>query len=135
MTTEDLVRQELKRLYSSLGSERELDAVRAILDQPIQFSSIHISRPKGDDYRKELIQIAASAVAAVIDYELLSLNNDRSVSQVTNEVWVDVLQERARQDNKFSPLPRGLDPLVWLAVLKEELCETAREIELEVETP
>ena len=55
--------------------------------------------------------------------------NDSQATVISNQIIQEVLKERDRQDAKFSPMPRKLNPYVWVAVLFEELGEVAQEIE------
>lgn len=118
----------------------ELDKVRQSLDYTdVDYEKIKLSTVT-NNYEKELIQVAASALAALVDYRLVNTStydayfDDERLAVATEVALVDILHERNRQDTKFKPIPRNLDPLVWLAVIQEELCEVAQEIQLIRET-
>lgn len=81
-----------------------------------------------DNYRTELVQVAAVALAALTDLEMQRLNLSQEVAEEC--LICDILIERKRQDQKFQrKLPIGLDPLLWQAVLIEEIAEVGEEIE------
>lgn len=113
--------------------KEELKTSREALDYTtVNYETINLSNVT-NNYDKELVQVAASAIAALVDYQLNTIYKDvakteEDVDNVTNIVIKWVLQERKRQDAKFKPLPRNLDPLVWLAVIVEEIAEVAEEI-------
>lgn len=72
-------------------------------------------------FRDELIQVAAVAVSVVEDLDHGSTLHDRVIS------LDDVLAERLRQNAKWGP--QHHDPIVWLAILAEEVGEAARELD------
>ena len=114
----------LERLRSILVSE--LDSARYVLDADIDYSQLSIESFTSDNYEKELIQVAASAVAAILDRRMQYDDSQKTV--ITDKIIREILEERDRQDTKFPPMSRKLDPLVWLAILFEELGEVAQEI-------
>lgn len=134
MENKELVEYKLDRLWCIL--KKDLNHVREILDyNDVDYEQIKLSTVTGD-YEKELIQVAASALAALVDYRLVNTLrydayfDDERLAVATEVALVDILNERKRQDTKFKPLPRNIDPFVWLAVIQEELCEVAQEVEL-----
>ncbi|MFB2832959.1 hypothetical protein [Floridanema evergladense] len=118
----------LKRLQETI--EEFSEDARIFLDfSDVNYADIW-SPNVSDDYEKELIQVAASAVAAVTDSIMNNLPNCSLTEQeIQSRIFTKIQEERKRQDIKFSPMPRKLSPLVWLAVLFEELGEVAKEIE------
>lgn len=86
---------------------------------------LYVSRQTSKNYETELIQVAASAIAALMD---LRLEKGTSETDVQRTIELEIYQERARQDQKFGPMPRKLDPLVWVAILLEELAEVSEEV-------
>lgn len=123
-----------------LGILGDLIATTSYVRESLDYTDVDYEQIKlstvTDNYEKELIQVAASTLAALVDYRLVNTPNydayfdDERLAVATEVALVDILRERNRQDGKFKPLPRNLDPLVWLAVIQEELCEVAQEIEL-----
>jgi hypothetical protein len=84
-----------------------------------------------DNYRDELIQVAAVAVAAVtcLDQGTSDPFTDPEVgiavwNRVHRGVMNDVHLERVRQEEMWGPQKH--DPFVWLAILLEEAGEVAR---------
>lgn len=81
------------------------------------------------NYQVELVQVAASAIAALTDYRMQ--NNVRlSQFEIESQIVSEIIQERGRQDLKFSrTMPCCRDPRVYSLVLIEEVAETIEEIE------
>lgn len=98
---------------------------RTIL-QGLSDEELMYGRRVTSNYETELIQVAASAIAALVDHRK-SLTT-QSVERVTDQILLEILNERDRQDEKFGQMPRGNDPLVWVAVILEELAEVSEEI-------
>lgn len=73
------------------------------------------------NYEAELVQVAASAIMAIWD-----LKGGGEVAML--DVAHAVSRECDRQVEPYGPLPRRYDPLVWIAILAEELAEVAQEI-------
>lgn len=71
-------------------------------------------------FREELIQVAAVAVAIVEDMDTGSASRDGLA-----QVIADVGAERMRQQQKWGDQHHD-DPIVWLAILAEEVGEVAR---------
>jgi hypothetical protein len=84
-----------------------------------------------DTYRDELIQVAASAIAAVTCFDqgttsLFQGDVDVEADNETFDHWFlgivdEVYQERHRQEMLWGPQKH--DPFVWLAILGEEVGE------------
>jgi hypothetical protein len=84
--------------------------------------------PNAENYQKELIQLAAVAVAALTDFRMAQ-NPNLSQKEAEKYILAQILLERCEQDKKFNrTFPAQLDPLIWVAVLHEELAEVAEEI-------
>ncbi len=82
------------------------------------------------NYEVELVQVAAVAVAALTDFKMQQ-NSNRRQDDVESEIFGEIIVERDRQDTKFNRLlPIGLDPLIWGAVLTEEVAEVMAEVEI-----
>jgi hypothetical protein len=111
--------EELSKQLSELGQ-----AAREVRDSPDL--NLHYQRQTSANYETELIQVAASAIAALTD---LRLSQGRSEVDVNLEIEQEIKQERIRQDVRFG-MPQNLDPLVWISILIEELAEASEEIEL-----
>ncbi len=75
------------------------------------------------NYRDELIQVAAVAVAAVECFD----NGDTSRHEKTfNKIADEVYEERLRQEDKWKT--QSHPPERWLTILHEETGEVARAI-------
>lgn len=82
-----------------------------------------------NNYRTELIQVAAVALAALTDLDMAETGWHDQVC-IEELLWAEILDERERQDTKFGrQLPIELDPEIWGAVLIEEVAEVLAEIE------
>jgi hypothetical protein len=77
------------------------------------------------NYRTELIQVAAVAVAIVDDLDYGSAKVGTTTSART---LIEVFRERHRQNEKWGA--QHHDPLTWLLILMEEVGEVAEEITL-----
>lgn len=73
------------------------------------------------EYRAELVQVAAVAVAMIECYDDRAAGSDGSR---TNAVLAEVAGERVRQNDRWGSQSHG--PFVWLAVLTEEVGEVAQ---------
>jgi hypothetical protein len=94
------------------------ERARSLLDSPDVI--LQSPRKTKTEYYRELIQVAASAIAALEDFSKLR----------PEYIYQDISIERERQDLKFGiARDRDHDPLIWMAVILEELAETAQEIE------
>jgi hypothetical protein len=94
------------------------ERARSLLDSPDLM--LQTPRKTSTEYYRELIQVAASAIAALEDFSKLR----------PEFIFRDISAERERQDSKFGiARDRDNDPLIWMAVILEELAETAQEIE------
>lgn len=100
--------------------ERLGQIARSILESPDL--ELHQRRRTSLNYETELIQVAASAIAALED---LRLQQNCSKNLVYEQIEREIYQERLRQNEKFGAMPRRLDPLVWIAVMAEELAEVS----------
>ncbi len=85
-------------------------------------------------YRKELVQVGAVVVAIIEDNDFgvadsnASLtDNGRSSKTQTSPVLSDIFVERQFQDQKWGPQHHE-DPVLWLAILMEEVGEVAEEV-------
>ena len=117
MTIQELSIVELSQKLSEL-----VRSARQLRDSPNL--DLHHPRKVSPNYETELIQLAASAFAALMD---LRLQRGESHTSATLDIAAKIYQERTRQDDKFG-MPQNLDPLVWVAILLEELAEVAEEI-------
>jgi hypothetical protein len=127
-------------MHSDIASDLELLVVnqlqlgilarRAIKDE--RFGEIfsfprQIEQPL--DCEKELIQVAASAIAALTDLRIS--RGEGTKQDVEEAIILEVFKERERQDGKFTrKFPTGYDPLFWFFVLTEELSEALALLEL-----
>ena len=79
-----------------------------------------------DLYRKELIQVAAVAVAMIQDLDHgsteMTVYSPRDLK--TDAILDEVERERHKQEGKWGP--QHHDPSVWLAILMEEVGEAAQ---------
>ena len=75
------------------------------------------------DLRTELVQIAAVAMAAIEDLDTGSASRDALA-----RVMTDVALERMAQNRQWGP--QHHDPIVWLAILAEEVGEVARTMDV-----
>ena len=114
---------ELAKQLSELGN-----VARKLLESPDLKKVLHEYRGTSSNYEMELIQVAAYAIAAITD---LRMESDESEADVYRQIEREVYQERLRQDCRFGSMPRHLNPLIWIAVLTEELAEVAEEIRLD----
>jgi hypothetical protein len=73
--------------------------------------------------RDELIQVAAVAVAIVEDMDTGAASRDGLA-----QVMADVGEERMRQQRKWGDQHHD-DPIIWLAILAEEVGEAALELD------
>lgn len=117
MTVQELNVVELSEKLSELGQ-----IARKLRESPDL--DLHCKRNTSINYEKELIQVAASAIAALTD---LRLQRGQSRGDIELQIEEEVSQERIRQDEKFG-MPQKLDPLVWIAILIEELAEVSEEV-------
>lgn len=81
-----------------------------------------------DTYRHELVQVAASAIAAitVLDTGCTFLMPFLEEDEPLKRIFADVCAERQYQENKWGVRyenERGALPLFWLAVIGEEVGE------------
>ena len=76
------------------------------------------------DLRKELIQVAAVAVAIVEDIDRGEANLQRTGGQ-HHIIIHDITKERQRQDEKWGP--RHQEFPVWMTILGEEYGEACQE--------
>lgn len=79
-----------------------------------------------DDFRDELIQVAAVAIAILTDLEqgsttLFDPENHRVATPAHNTAMLEVQQERGRQERKWGA--QHHTPFEWLAILGEEFGE------------
>ena len=77
-------------------------------------------------YQKELIQVAAVAIAALQDFNYGStkLDEDTDEGFLYLETLLDeIREERRRQEAKWGPQTH--DPMKWMVILMEEVGETA----------
>lgn len=118
MTLKELSLVELSEQLSILGK-----SARRLLESPDL--NLHYKRKTSINYKTELIQVAASAIAALVD---LRLQQGQLEVNVNLEIEQEIQQERMRQDQKFGAMPKKLDPLIWVAVLIEELAEVSEEV-------
>lgn len=127
----------LVRILRGLTYIRELveefsEDAKSVLDHgEVDYTKVHHPNVS-DEYEKELIQVAASAVAALTDSIMAKLPDCSSIteSEVQSLIFEKIKEERLRQDRKFDQtMPRRLSPLIWIAVIFEELGEVAQEIE------
>ena len=87
------------------------------------------------EYRKELIQVAASCLAAAqvddCDTTCLGSGAEGLRGRLSLEKLLDeVREERRRQELKWGARDSvGASPTVWLAIIVEEVGEVAEEIE------
>jgi hypothetical protein len=91
---------------------------RSILEAPdVELTHQRTTRM---NYIPELIQVAASAIAAIQDF-----------TQLKDEyIFRDIVMERRRQEIKHGrTIGSNHDPLIWIAIILEELEEVLREIE------
>lgn len=109
---------ELSERLSVLG-----ESARSLRESPSL--NLHYKRQTSTKYETELIQVAASAIAALVD---LRLQQGQSEANVNLEIEREIQQERSRQDTKFGCQPQKLDPLIWIAILIEELAEASEEV-------
>lgn len=109
---------ELTKSLSQLGK-----TARELLESPDL--DLYLTRQTSKNYETELIQVAASAIAALVD---LRLEKEASETDVQKMIELEIHRERVRQDQKFGPMPRKLDPLIWVAILLEELAEVSEEV-------
>ncbi|MBD1995324.1 hypothetical protein H6G00_01595 [Leptolyngbya sp. FACHB-541] len=109
---------EFAEKLEALGGE-----ARALLESPDL--DAHQRRKITLRYETELIQTAACTVNALMDLRLQQGGDRQKLEQ---EIWLEIQLEKARADEKFGEQPRKLDPLVWLAVILEELSEVGEEI-------
>ncbi len=70
-------------------------------------------------YREELIQVAAVAVAMIEDHD-----SGNGAHGDYSDIMLDVAVERERQNIVWGP--QHHDPSVWLAILMEEVGESAQ---------
>lgn len=78
-------------------------------------------------YRSELIQVAAVAIAAVLDLDTGSTSQTGSDGIIpTLDIINEIGEERDRQETKWGT--RHHSRIFWLAVLTEEVGEVARDI-------
>lgn len=118
MTTKQMDVVELSEQLAVLG-----EAARQLLQDPNL--DLHYQRQTSANYETELIQVAASAIAALTD---LRLQQGCPDTHVHTEIELEIYQERLRQDRKYGAMPRRLDPLVWTAVILSELHEVSEEV-------
>ena len=84
------------------------------------------------NFREELIQVAAVAVAMVEDLDYGSADSSRIVDDgivggsAMRDILLEVGLERKRQDQKWGP--QHHDPFTWLMILMEEVGEVAEEV-------
>jgi hypothetical protein len=71
-------------------------------------------------YRTELIQVAAVAVAMIEDLD----TGAASGGDLTNQICVEVWEERERQNEKWGPQHHDIP--MWLAILMEEVGEASQ---------
>lgn len=80
------------------------------------------------NYETELIQVAASAIAALTDRRM-GMDTRRTQTEVETEIFKQILKERRRQDELFGhSMPIAQDPCIWGAVLVEEVSEVFDEL-------
>lgn len=104
------------------------ETARHILRKTVLDKSRKRSFRDRENYRTELVQVAAVAVAAITDLDMAGTGLSQIL--VEEQIWSEILDERDRQDKKFQrQLPIGLDPLIWGAVLVEEVAEVLKEVE------
>ncbi|MGB3203739.1 MAG: hypothetical protein WBB28_01985 [Crinalium sp.] len=101
------------------------EVARQILEHPDL--DLHRKRQTLANYETELVQVAASAIAALTDLHLTTRTGESKV-KLASEIEREIMMERIRQDDKHGLMPRRLDPLVWVAILVEEVAEVAEEI-------
>jgi hypothetical protein len=95
------------------------ERARSLLNSPDL--DLQTKRQTSDRYQSELVQVAASAIAALQNY----------TKRPPLMIWQQVIKERKRQDQKFgAAVDRDLDPLVWMVVILEELAESAQEVNI-----
>jgi hypothetical protein len=87
---------------------------RQAIDRSRDYQRVNEVTP---EYISELIQVAASALEALED---TGIDQQDAIRMIRDE--------RIMQTIKHGPIPRNHDPLVWLAVIAEELGEAAREV-------
>lgn len=119
-STSSLNLVKLSEDLEALGEDAR-SLLQGLSDQELVYS-----RRTTSNYETELIQVAASAIAALVDHRKRS--SSQSLDHITDRVIGEILIERDRQDEKFGQMPRGLDPLVWVAVILEELAEVSEEV-------
>ena len=72
-----------------------------------------------EQYREELIQVAAVAVAAIQTIDL-----GRAELSTTRDIFDQILLERIEQNKKFGAQEH--DPFVWMTILGEEYGEACQ---------
>ncbi len=85
-----------------------------------------MTRPELEDFRKELIQTAAVAVAMIedMDYGIAKVHTtdgDDFIAGRTDLILAEILGERIRQDLKWGPQHHRFSD--WLSILGEEYGE------------
>ena len=81
-----------------------------------------------NNYQKELIQIAAVAIAALQTDLFGDTNPNRVVSgfPVMEDIFTELRKERRRQEDKFGVQARSKEK--WMVILMEEVGEAAKDI-------
>lgn len=101
------------------------DEVRNKLSISRKAEHFYVARAITDSYEKELIQLSACGLHALADY--YASTEGYSPEEAHAKAIAESQAEMERQAAKFGAIPRYLDPMVWLAVIGEELAETAQE--------
>jgi hypothetical protein len=102
------------------------ERARHLLESPICQVVMNEPHATTANYKTEMVQVAASAIAALTDFLVASEGIKACAAETI--VFNLIIEERARQDEKFGET-KNLNPLVWIAVIQEELSEAASEIE------
>lgn len=71
-------------------------------------------------YRDELVQVAAVAVAAIVDFD------KGSTGESNSQAILDVLAERQKQEAKWGS--QHHHPEKWFTILGEEVGEVAKDV-------
>ena len=72
-------------------------------------------------FREKLVQVAAVAVSIIEDLD----NGQALVSEHTENILVEISDERDRQDEQWGPQHHSY--MTWLMILMEEVGESAEE--------
>lgn len=142
---------QIDKLHSITPQEvsQRIQALGAIARSLLEAGDLTCRSQTTPRYEEELIQVAASAIAALVDARMQrqdlenqkkgfvnNLSPDIKLLIAESLVISDVRAERSRQDIKFNQvMPIRQDPLVWLLVLAEEMAEVAEEILLDQNPP